>query len=833
MPQITFFLIDLFYKVIAGRPTVVLYGKTPRRAPILVHDTSFEPYLLARIHPSSYNDFVARVKKLAWTEEERRYAVTRTELVKRKVDGYAMQLIKVHGNVPKAVGLIKNEIQGWDIVQSVYEHDVSLKRSYLIDKGIFPLRQVTASGDFIRTRSKVQAFQAVRVEPAGDEFYPDPSILAMDVGTMLQAEQQALGTENPIVLISLYSEGYRKVITWKRHENAKDYVEFVGSEHDLIMRFKDLIDRLRPDILVGFHSDMFDLPYLIARARKYSIRLDIGIEFSPPRVRKNPRSVMIAGINHIDLANLGRGLYPELLGLEEFDLESVRRVLLKAEPPETGQRVLVKDAPAPETNAASLCAKEHEHARLIFTLSHRLMPYLFEVVRLVGFTPYSVAKMNTSMIVEAYLMRQTRQYDEVILRRPGRGLIEQRSGTGVRTTVLKEAEEGISSQVALVSYASSYPHIIIEHNISMGALRCHCCRRDDRMVPDLEEETWFCQNRRGFIPHVVQALLSRLETIEAIIASGRSSDLLRIRKATIEQLLASSHMAFSHTHARWYSYHCAQAVHRYAAFYTTHIRKRLEEKGIRVLYATESQLHVSLEGSGLNWLRLALEGAERSYPRVLVSSLAGPYLKALYRTEKEGDRTRTGYALMDDDGTLTLSGLGPQTRTLPPIARLALEQVISILFRQADREKAATYIRTLIKQVRQKTVPKELMTITTALSKDIDEYDTVAPHVAVAKRMRSIGIPVEAGHTISYIVTAGPDKVGQRARLPSEVAPGGYDPEYYIESHILPAIEPILGIVGMTREDLELDREQATLGSFVEGEGEGDRGEKRGTGRDP
>ena len=69
----------------------------------------------------------------------------------------------------------------------------------------------------------------------------------------------------------------------------------------------------------------------------------------------------------------------------------------------------------------------------------------------------------------------------------------------------------------------------------------------------------------------------------------------------------------------------------------------------------------------------------------------------------------------------------------------------------------------------------------TQLKKPIEEYKALGPHVVVAKKMKSLGLPVNIGTLIEYYIAESESTkkllVRERAKLPSEK--GKYNIEYY------------------------------------------------------
>ncbi|HOZ55372.1 MAG TPA: 3'-5' exonuclease [Clostridia bacterium] len=59
------------------------------------------------------------------------------------------------------------------------------------------------------------------------------------------------------------------------NHNEKQTYLFYKTEEDLLVYFDKLMKRLRPEIISGWYSNNFDMPYIINRYYKLSSNIDI------------------------------------------------------------------------------------------------------------------------------------------------------------------------------------------------------------------------------------------------------------------------------------------------------------------------------------------------------------------------------------------------------------------------------------------------------------------------------------------------------------------------------------------------------------------------------
>ena len=104
--------------------------------------------------------------------------------------------------------------------------------------------------------------------------------------------------------------------------------------------------------------------------------------------------------------------------------------------------------------------------------------------------------------------------------------------------------------------------------------------------------------------------------------------------------------------------------------------------------------------------------------------------------------------------------------------------------------------------------------IHTQLQKEISDYDSRGPHVAVAQRLKNQGISVGPGSMIRFVVLQGSDIIRNRSKLPEEVKENNYDADYYINNQVIPAVERIFNVLGHTKEELLETKDQTKLEGF-------------------
>ncbi|ALM75851.1 DNA polymerase domain-containing protein [Thermococcus barophilus] len=198
-------------------------------------------------------------------------------------------------------------------------------------------------------------------------------------------------------------------------------------------------------------------------------------------------------------------------------------------------------------------------------------------------------------------------------------------------------------------------------------------------------------------------------------------------------------------------------------------------------------------------------------PGLLELEYEGFYLRGFFVTKKR-------YAVIDEEGKITTRGLEVVRRDWSEIAKETQAKVLEAILKDGSVEKAVEIVKKVVEDLAKYKVPLEKLVIHEQITKSLDEYKATGPHVAVARRLKAKGIKVRPGMIISYIILKGDKKISDRAILLSEYDPKKhkYDPDYYIEHQVLPAVLRILEAFGYRKEDLRYQKtKQLGLGAWL------------------
>ncbi|HLD06466.1 MAG TPA: DNA-directed DNA polymerase [Candidatus Nanoarchaeia archaeon] len=808
MVKVQFFLTDISAAP-EGESRITLYGRTAEGRQLCVQEEFF-PY--GYVIPLRENDegLEAGILSLQLGDGLK---VLKVEPMRKKYIGRETPVLKVTVNAAPALPALREGLKGHPAVKEVVEYDIDLVKRYLVDRGIVPFSSLEAEGEYINRRSKVSVMAAAKVAPLGDELYPSPRVLAFDIETYTDEGKSIDMQRNPILMLACCAPGYEKVLTWKRFDTSRPEIEFVADEASMLRRFQEIIEERQPDIIVGYYSDEFDFPYLLARARINKVRLELGLDYRMPEQRRGRASAIeISGICHIDLCKFVQRIVARNLDTESYSLNAVAAELL-------GEKKIKVDldrlgaAWDMNTGLEEYCSYNLHDARLTLLLMEKLLPNLVELMKVVGMPITDVNRMAYSQLVESYIIKQTTAFNELIPPKPHHQELQQRQLRSIQGAFVYEPTPGLYENIVLFDYRSLYPSIISSHNIGPDTLRCSCCPDSDP-APIEGKGYYFCRKKRSFLAAIISDIITRRVRIKEMLREEKNV-FLAARSESLKLLANSFYGYLNFFAARWYSVESAESTTAYGRYYIKKVISAAQEQGFPVIYSDTDSVFLRLgEKDEQDALRFS-ERINAELPGVMELEYQGLHPRGIFVSAKMGSfGAKKRYALARKDGSLKIVGFESVRRNTSFIAKDVQQRVLHIILLESDHEQALAYVRSAIADIRAKKVPKEKMVIYTQLQKHIEDYDQIGPHVAAARRMREQGMRVSPGTLVKYIITEGRSMIRERARLPGEVQEGEYDAEYYINNQVVPAIEKIMQVIGYSREQLLGEREQSKLGRF-------------------
>ena len=789
MKRIEGLLLDVDYVTEYDRAVIRLFLKSGDKV-LVAKDRSFQPYFYAIVKDEhNLESTVNRIRSL-----ER---IVKVEIIRRKIFGKESKVLKIITKHPQDVPKVRNKVKLIPNVLEIREFDILFHRRYLIDKKLVPMDYVEILGD-----EKNGYISVINVKHLNKKINEKLKVLAIDIEAY-NPRGSPNANEDPIIMIGMVSNtGLRKILTWKNID--LDFVETLSDEKSMLKRFEEIITKEDFDIIVGYNSDNFDLLYMKKRADVLGIKLKLGRDGSEPEIRRrmDGYEVKIRGRVHVDL-------YPIIrrnLSLPSYTLEYVAKEILGINKHEINKMEIWK-LWKENRNLDILASYCLNDADIAFKLSEKFLPLYFELSRVVKQTLYDVSRATASQLVEMLLIREAYEKGELCPNKPKEEEKEEREEETYVGGYVKEPIKGLHENIVVYDFRALYPSIIITHNIDPSTINVKTCNDED-IVPEVGHR--ICKERKGFIPEVLEGLVSKRLEIKKKLKEERDESvkkMLDIEQKALKILANSIYGYMGFANARWYKKECAESIAAYARYYIKKVIDIAEKEfNFKVIYSDTDSLFVLLKDK--NKAKEFLEYVNSKLPGEIKLELEGFYKRGLFITKKK-------YALATEDNRIIVKGLEFVRRDWASIAKETQRKVLETLLLEGNVEKAIKIVRKIIDKIKSRKIKLEDLVIYTQLTRSIEDYEKrLEPHVVAAKKLMKRGIKVYPGQIIGYVITKGSKPISQRAEPIEFASIEDYDPDYYIENQVLSAVERIFEVLGYSRGFIKHGASQATLMKF-------------------
>ena len=290
--KLSFYPLDVDFTFANGGQAIRVFGITPERKKVLVLDKKFRPFFYAAIKEGiSAEQAAARLSLLEFEYRSRKIKISAQKSGESE--------LKIFTDFPADIPALQDFIKQQQEIRNTSEFDIRFYRRCMISKNIIPFALHEAVCVPAGKQGDCDVFEAAEIKNIGTDLL-EPKVLAFDIETMSPSLPNT--KTDSIIMIGFYgSNGFQKVITWKRFE-APEYVQFVDGEQELISEFIKTMKVFSPDILVGYGSDNFDFRFLSERAAKYGIRLNINTDGSEIVLKtKGRHAARTTGFQHLDI----------------------------------------------------------------------------------------------------------------------------------------------------------------------------------------------------------------------------------------------------------------------------------------------------------------------------------------------------------------------------------------------------------------------------------------------------------------------------------------------------------------------------------------------------
>ena len=663
-----------------------------------------------------------------------------------------------------------------DFLESIFQNpltfrlfnvDVSPEQQYFLENDLFPLARVgvySSDGEIAKWRM---------LDSVEATDYEIPRLNAMGLDIALADKVPRI--DSRLTSIKLTPSTYHSEET----EDAQ--IEIQGDdEGEILVETAREVQRLDPDFIITGNGDAFVFPYLYSKAQKNRVPFDLNRDtdakarvshstrsggrtyFSYGRIMYRPTTQRFYGRIHVDGQNTF--VYDQCRFEGLFEIARISRM-----PFHTSSRASI---------GKSLSGLQFYFAHLNDTL-----------------IPYKPATSEDIKSMEDLL-------------------VADRGG------LVFVPLPGVHEHVCEFDFASLYPSIIKQRNISAETVNCPCCPNSGNRLNDLDLH--ICENRLGIVPQSLELPLSKrfaYKRLRDVTSDTRLRQVYNERAGALKWVLVTSFGYLSFRHAKFMKIDAHIAVCSVARQTLLDAMHTAENRGYRVIHGIIDSLWVFKDRAAMSDYQ-ELRGEIENVTKFKLA-IEGVYKWITFLPSKVDSRNQVPnryFGAFEKNDELKVRGIEWRRHDAPVYFKACQEKILKRLAKCNNQEELRKCARTegiaifneFATKLERHDAPTLSLLITRRLSKNLLDYSSKRQlSVNAALKLEERGLQLKAGQSVSYVITKY-KTAGMNRAVPEELAEDvEYDSERYVEL-LADCCATILSPFGVSK-DILLSRGKSLL----------------------
>jgi len=562
-----------------------------------------------------------------------------------------------------------------------------------------------------------------------------------------------------VARISIASE-YNPLINYGCRITRIDIDEhtIIGSEVDILGRFKQLFDMKDPDIILVKDGDRYGVEHLQYRIRKNKLDFYLG-RVKTDFVRREGKSYISYGrVIRRDPSHYLKGrIHVDDRGFNyvEADLEGLYELARMTKMP--------------------------------IQKSARLSPG----ASITNIYTYTAWKKGYPIPYKRNMVEDFKTVGN---------LLESDKGG-----LIYEPETGFHTDVAEIDFVSLYPNIMVEYNISPETMLCNCCQGKNT-VPDTGHH--ICEKRRGLVPQVLEPVIKRRMYLKHMFKKTGEKRYKKMSNG-LKWMLVTSFGYMGYRRSRYGRIEGHESITAYARDILRKSAFIAEENGFEVVHGIVDSLWVKKKG-------LCQKDVEDLCTRIEKEVRIPLEIEGLYKwivfNPSVNNRiapTPNRYYGVFLDGTVKARGIDVRRSDTPEFIKEFQARVLQELsgarslseFRK-KMQSAYRILRDYEQQVLSGNVEYTDLALTKRVSQSIDEYKGVTAQRIVLEKLAMAGINKQPGEKIRYVIRNIGSRNPYERYMPVDASKDArYDKLKYIEL-LENALENLFVTQGVSSEEI-------------------------------
>ncbi|KAL1933207.1 hypothetical protein VTP01DRAFT_7297 [Rhizomucor pusillus] len=841
------------------KPVVRFYGVTESGNSVVCHVHGFLPYFYFPAPVGFQKTHLAALKNTLSSEIQIHNVEIR---MKQNLYGYRgdqkSPFIKVTVYDPRDIYKVKNKIENGVTVpgldrlcksETTFESNLSYLLRFMIDCKVTGSNWIELpEGTYSFVNSPV-SYAQIEVTTQYDTFISHPPdgewskmaplrILSFDIECAGRKGIFPEPDKDPVIQIASVVKVQGESMPFIRSVfTLNDCAPIVGSdvkiyydEGELLQAWRDFVNEIDPDVVIGYNICNFDFPYLLDRARH------LGVEKFPffGRIRgirteaKDTKfSSKAYGTRENKAINLDGRLQLDLLQaiqrdykLRSYTLNSVCAEFLGEQKEDVHHSIITELQNGNAETRRRLAVYCLKDAFLPMRLMDKLM-ILFnytEMARVTG-VPFNYILVRGQQIkVVSQLYRRALEQDLVIPVVKSDVTEEQYEGA----TVIEPVKGYYDVPITTLDFTSLYPSIMQAHNLCYTTLvnhdivqRLNLKKDVDYIVTPNNDMFVKASRRKGLLPEILTDLLAARKRAKADLKKETDPFKRAVLDGRQLALKISANSVYGFTGATIGKLPCLQISSSVTAFGRQMILKTREiiedhfsikngyKHNAEVIYGDTDSVMIKFGVDNLKEaMELGREGANvvtKQFIRPINLDFEKVYFPYLLISKKR--YAGLYWSNPDKYDKLDAKGIETVRRDNCRLVSNVIQRCLDKLLIERDVVGAQEYVKQTISDLLQNKVDLSQLVITKALSKS--DYAAKQAHVELAERMRKrdAGSAPTLGDRVAYVIIRSGNNTAayEKSEDPLYVLENNIpiDTKYYLDNQLskplLRIFEPILG----------------------------------------
>ena len=624
--------------------------------------------------------------------------IIKTLIEDKKFLGEDVKAIKVYANAQSELSKIIEKLPK-DI--EIREHDINPVTRYILQKKINPLNWYKASGEILNESGEFSGIDksfdvdyVIKAEKIWEEKLPQsdqifaPKVIAFDIET----DEFEIG-KGEIIMVSLYGKDLKKVLTLK-NVNAPNYVVKLKDERELLLEFAKIIKKENPDIITGYFSDGFDLPYIKSRAEKLKVKMPLGLDGGGVKLTggNNPRA-KVSGRVHIDLLKFIQTAYSQYLQSETLSLGDVANELL-------GEKKKEHEFKHSSKLSGDEWVKFFEYnlhdSYLTYELFLKAWPDMSEFTKITKEPLWNVTRDGMSSNVENYIIHNLYKYNEIIERKPTHDEIsKRRSREKYEGAFVLEPKPKLYEDIVMFDFTSYWPSIIATFNLSKSTMLEKKEKNSLEIDIGKGKKAYF-NKKKGFFPEILEEIIKLRKQYKEEYKKN-PDNLLKARSNAFKLLANASYGYQGFFGARYYCPEASAAATSISRDYLKKVIKEAESSDFKVIYSDTDSIALELNGKTQKQTLEFLKKINDKLPGIMELELEDFYKRGIWVTTRKGEiGAKKKYALINEKGNLKIRGFETVRRDWCKLARELQNKVLEKILKEGNEKSALIYTKEVI-----------------------------------------------------------------------------------------------------------------------------------------